>query len=66
MDRHNRGDLREEGQKKKKKTMEPRGNKKLWEKKVNANKAAGRSVTEDAEMVGTRFLMMAYSHIQWW
>lgn len=61
MDRDNRGDLREEGQKKKK-TMEPRGNKKLWGKR----KAAERSVTKDVEMVGTSFLMMAYSHIQWW
>lgn len=61
----NRGDLREEGQKKKK-TMEPRGNRKLWKKKVNANKAAERSATKDVEMVGTSFPMTAYSHIQWW
>lgn len=37
MDRHNRGDLREEGQKKKK-TIGPRENKKLWGKKGSRKK----------------------------
>lgn len=43
MDRHNRGDLREEGEKKKK-TIEPRENKKL-ERKLIQKKAAERSIT---------------------
>lgn len=35
MDRHNRGDLREEGQKKRRKTTELRGNRKLEKNKQN-------------------------------